>query len=488
MFTDWTFYQKPLHLNNISGTGMAGGDFSSGTTTPFVVLSESDGDTYTPKTTNYMDVYSGGSPFTFTQELVQRGAEVQEDTIRIAIIGTTPEDCVDKLQILRTSLTNQHLFGPQVLSIKREGQSSYTEWLIHSAIIQEENTYLGRDIKNNGYPVVFVSIVITRSPYGSDSEQYISYLTKNGSNNFALAYDLNYVLQYTTKFYGSYLNFTLDVNYQNMLGRPPSTFGPIALFSLVDDWITDVTPNFTGTLSAGATISYSNFIHPIYDTSNSDYPLQICVVTSATNNDVEMRISYGGYYTPYIRSVGTQINATNGTQRLFVLPPLNVKEIFSGASDYNIHYSLNIGIHLRNINRGGSTSFTIHKVLMYRTDNVLQIFPTTDWSSRTIGLANIKLYSFYDQISYPSQPLPKIKAHLTTYTSYVGPLDGIYYTQQVFSESLEVRGSSMIVKRPSGRLSISAILMEYNGTCPLGSTGLTNILVKYAPQYLAIKD
>ena len=72
MFADWNIYYKPLHLNNTTGIGIAGGNIADASTTPFVVLAEAAGDSYTPKTTNYMDVYSGGSPFTFTQELVQR--------------------------------------------------------------------------------------------------------------------------------------------------------------------------------------------------------------------------------------------------------------------------------------------------------------------------------------------------------------------------------------------------------------------------------
>lgn len=487
MFADWNVYYKPLHLNNITGIGTAGGDIADASTTPFVVLAEANGDSYTPKTTNYMDVYSGGSPFTFTQELVQRGAEVQEDSIRIAIIGNTPQDCVDKLQLLRNALTNQHLFGPQILSIKRAGQTKYSEWLIHGAVVQEETTYLGRDIQDNGYPVLYVTITITRSPYGSDefplyvSEQ--SY-TQNGVYAYATYDVLNY-----RELNGSFVNFYLNINYSNMLGRPPSTFGPIVLGTLIEDTKDIQFPVLAGTLAGGQqSVTVGSFNYAIKDTSNGNYPIQVIIIADVQSNEIEMRLLVNGYTTPYVRAVGTQLNSTNGTQRLFVLPPISVNTIFAGAKDYSIYYNVKIDVQLKNINRSSSRTYSLRRVTMCRTDNLVQIFPTTDWSARSISLANVNIYSMYDQIKYPSQSLPSIKAHLTTYNQYIGPLEAPYFLNNTFQESLDVRGVNIRMKQPYGPLQYIIYLMEYNGTAPIGNIAMSSVVIKYAPAYLSIKE
>jgi hypothetical protein len=488
MFADWNIYYKPLHLNNTTGTGSAGGDISSAIDTPFVMLSEADGNSYAPKATNYMDVYSGGSPFTFTQELVQRGAEVQEDTMRIAIIGTTNENCVEQLQLLRNALTNQHLFGPQILSIKRAGQTEYTEWLIHGAIIQEENTYLGRDIKNAGYPTLFVTITLTRSPYASDDfSLYTSELTY--TQNGVFASDTNYDVLTNKELYGAYVNFYLNIDYTNMLERPPLTFGPTVLATVIEDSKIIDTTSVSGTLTGGQqAVTVASYTYPIKDTTNSSYPIQMFVIADVQSNEVEMRLLVNGYTTPYVRAVGTQLNSTNGTRRLFVLPSISVNTIFAGAKDYSVYYKVKLDVQLKNINRSSSRTYTLQRVTMCRTDNLVQVFPTTDWSAKSISLANVNIYSFYDQLKYPSQSLPSIKAHLTRYSFYVGPLETNYFLNNYFEETLDIRGVNMRMKNQYGSLQYIIYIMEYNGTTPIGNTSMKNIVIKYAPAYLSIKE
>ena len=488
MFADWNIYYKPLHLNNTTGIGIAGGNIADASTTPFVVLAEAAGDSYTPKTTNYMDVYSGGAPFTFTQELVQRGAEVQEDSIRIAIIGNTPQDCVDNLQLLRNALTSQHLFGPQILSIKRLGQTEYSEWLIHGAVVQEETTYLGRDIQDNGYPVLYVTITITRSPYASDDfPLYVS--TQSYSQNGVFASDTNFDVLTNRELYGSFVNFYLNVNYANMLERPPTTFGPIVLGTVIEDTKSINSNVVSGTLLGGQqSITVASYNYPIKDTSNGSYPIQVFIIADVQSNEIEMRLLVNGYTTPYVRAVGTQLNSTNGTQRLFVLPPISVNTIFAGAKDYSVYYNIRIDVQLKNINRSSNRTYSLKRVTMCRTDNLVQIFPTTNWSGKSISLANVNIYSLYDQIKYPSQSLPSIKAHLTKYNQYIGPLEAPYYLNNTFEEALDIRGVNIRMKHQYGSLQYIIYLMEYNGTAPIGNISMSSVVIKYAPAYLSIKE
>jgi hypothetical protein len=488
MFADWNIYYKPLHLNNTTGTGSAGGDISSAIDTPFVVLSEADGNSYTPKTTNYMDVYSGGSPFTFTQELVQRGAEVQEDTIRIAIIGNTNEECVQQLQLLRTALTNQHLFGPQILSIKRASQETYTEWLIHGAVIQEENTYLGRDINNAGYPMLFVTITLTRSPYGSDDFSFYSSLVSYTTNG-SFGEDTEFNVLDNPELYGAYANFYITINYNNDLMSPPNTFGPVVLATVIED--TKIIDNtvVSGTLTAAQLATVDTVNYAIQNTTNGAYPIQMFVIADVQDNDIEMRLLMNGYATPFVRAVGTQLNSTNGVQRLFVLPSININSIFSGAKDYSIFYNVNIAIQMRNINVSSSRTYSIKRVTMCRTDNICQIFPTTNWSAKSISLANINVYSFYDQIEYPAQSLPSIKAHLTQYNSYLDPLGSLrYYLNNYISEVLDIRGVNFRLKNQYGNVQFILYALEYNGTVPIGLTGISSVRINYSPAYLSIKQ
>lgn len=487
MFADWNIYYKPLHLNNTTGVGIAGGDIAGASTTPFVVLAEADGNSYTPKTTNYMDVYSGGSPFTFTQELVQRGAEVQEDSIRIAIIGTTPQDCADKLQQLRTALTNQHLFGPQILSIKKLGQSQYTEWLIHGAVVQEETTYLGRDIQDNGYPSLFVTITITRSPYGSDSFPLYTY-TQNYPINAQFQSIPNTNVLDNPHLYGSFVNFYINL-YNPAQIYAPATLGSTVIATTIEDTKIVDTTAVSGSLAYNTQVVAKTVSYPITDTSNGNYPIQVFVIATVQSNDIEMRLNVGGYSTPYTRSIGTQLKPTtvSSTRRLFVLPAININNLFSGARDYGVFYNVDLSIELRHaVNIVANRTYTIHEVYVCRIDNIIQVFPTTVWNTKYYDRATMSVNSFYDQLNYPAQSLPFIKGQFTQYNN----ITTTYNNFSVFEETLEIRGTNMIVKKQYGDFSYIVFTTGYNGDSPDYNTqsALENVVVRFAPSYLSIKE
>jgi hypothetical protein len=475
MFITWGTYFKPLHLNNTSGMGIANGNISSATTTPIVVTAEADGRTYTPTATQLIDVYSGGAPFTLTQELVQRGAEIQEDTIEIAVIGSSPNNCMQIVQTIRNALAYQEYTGPQILRIKHSQQTTYTEWLIHSATIQEKPETLGRDLKNYKNPIVYLQLKITRSPYGSDS----SYKSSASIASFEYQDVPQQIINPSTSLLGSMVN--VDVNFY--IGSSTYKFGPTAISIVSNDTYSTTYSTTSGSIAAGATYTYSSTLsYNLRDNSNILTPLQIVIVmTSVQSNEIEMRASIKGYNTPYVRSVGTQINSSNGTNRLFVLPPIDVNNLFNGYPDYYIGFNLPIQIQLRNINRGAARTFQFAKISMYRSNQIIELFPTSDWTSRTEKNISYNLISFYNQIEFPAQPLPYLKGFISTSNTT---------ERYTFSEACEIRGTNLRVTEQSGALSFIAYFMD--STCSYYFYNVVDhpsiqVNFKFAPIYQSIK-
>lgn len=459
--------------------GIASGSVSNATTTPIVVTAESDGRTYTPNSTQFIDVYSGGSPFTLTQELVQRGAEIQEDEIELAVIGTSPNDCMEIVQIIRTALSYQEYTGPQILKIKYAEQTTYTEWLIHGAIIQEKPETLGRDLKNYKNPIVYLQIKLTRSPYGSDS----SYTSTASIDPLVFQGVPLQIINPTTSLLGSMVN--VDIDYDNT-SFPTYKLGPIAFGIASNDTFSATTTTTSGTITAGSTYTYASALtYNLRDNSNVVAPLQIAIVmASVQSNEIEIRATIKGYTTPYVRSVGTQINSSNGTNRLFMLPPIDITNIFSGYPDYYIGFNLPIQIQLRNINRASSRTFQFSQIFMYRSNQVIQLFPTSDWTSRTETYISYNLISFYNQIEFPAQPLPYLKAFITTTTRK---------ERYTFSEACEIRGTTLRVADQSGALNCFAYVMDSTCSYVVYNDALPNdypyikVSFTFAPIYQSIK-
>lgn len=450
MFSSWGTYYKPIHLNNTTGHGVVGGDLAYPDTTPIVSLAEADGSGYTPLSTQFIDVYSGGAPFTLTQELVQRGAEVQEDNINIAIVGSTMNACVEVAAKLRRALSMQEYAGFQILKIKRKGQTQYSEWFVQSAIIQEAPTYLGRDSLFTGYPTLYLNVKITRSPYasGSSTSQFDYHSPFVPRHKWGIIDIDTY-----PELIGSMVNFDLNLAYPHGDG---TTFGPVAVSFPVDDTITESTISESGTLAAGGTASFSGtYSYQITDTTNIRSPLSILLVGDVQSNEVEVRVNIQGYSTPYVRAVGTQVNSSNGTARVFQLPPINIANIFSGFPDYNTVFRIPLTFTLRNLNRGSTRTYSFTKMWMFRSDNNIQLFPATDWTSKTTGNFAYRVASYYDSVDNPAQPLPSMKAGVFQMQTFA--LDRGSYT---YSEAAEIRGTTIRVKNMNGNFNGFLVIMK----------------------------
>lgn len=456
----WGNYYQPLHLNNTSGMLNPGGDYTNPETTPIMVTTDAQGSGYTPMTTQFIDVYSGGSPFTLTQELVQRGAEVQEEEIQLAVCGNSMAEVLAVVRIIRQALSNQEYIGMQVLSVKKYGQSDYTEWFVQSAIIQETSTFLGRDLQRN-IPTIYLNIKITRSPYGANSSfsgytNYGSFL-RNTPSSFYGDGTFDIINISDNQFLiGALMNVDVVYNFDNCYGNSFVRFGPSVLSIITDDTYIFSTVSPSGTLAAGASATVLNFTYTVLDVQ-SDAPLIVAIVAFADFNEIEMRVSIQGYSTPFVRSVGTQIDNSNGLERLFVMPPLHIQDIFSGYTNYNTAVKIPISITIRNINRGSSRDYSFYKLFAYRAHNVVQMFPTTVWTSRTDKLyIQYRIASFYDQINTPAQPLPVIKGMVSTSNAATANLFN-------FEESVELRGSTLQIKQTSGIM--KGIIFNMNGAC-----------------------
>jgi hypothetical protein len=287
MYYNWGDYTKPLHLNNTTGKPSINGNISLAATTPFVVLSEANGNSYVPNSTLFMDVYSGGAPYTLTQELVQRGAEIQEDTLRVAVSASTFELAAQLVDTLRHALTEQEATGPQILKIKRQNQTTYTEWLIMGAKIQEDQSYFGRDALDTAYPTIYLTIKLARSPYGSESDTYLlsTEITAQiysgevytvGSPSIKIA---DYAM-----LYNSFVNVDFQYNFADAT-TGITNFGPL-VFSLVDDdtyYTSDVSA--TGTITAGSVATVGTYNYTIRNISDLTAPICIGIVASVDNSN-----------------------------------------------------------------------------------------------------------------------------------------------------------------------------------------------------------
>lgn len=493
MYFNWSDYTKPLHLNNTTGKPSINGDIGGATTTPFVVLSEANGNSYVPNSTQFMDVYSGGAPYTLTQELIQRGAEIQEDTLRVAVSAFTFELAAQLVDTLRHALTEQEATGPQILKIKRQNQTTYTEWLVVGAKIQEDQTYFSRDSLDTAYPTIYLAIKLARSPYGSESNPYI---TTDVSTAQIYCGEVFGIGSPTIKLsdypllYNSFVNVDFKYNFPNAT-TGITTLGPL-VFSIVDDdtYYTNDT-GATGTITAGGTATIGTYIYTIRNVS--DLTASVCIAFLATidNNDIEMRATIKGYSTPYVRSVGSHINATNGASRLFVLPSFDVQKIFAGIPDYDMTTNISITIEGRNINRGASRAYSTGRLNIWRSNNVMQLFPTTNWSARTDPYPNYRVISFYDQLQYPAQPLPNVKSIITTANKASG--SSLSNISMSFQEASEIRGTQLRITQKTGYIRFNAYWLNY--ACSFGYPArptsvidvLSNVRVSFAPIYQNIK-
>lgn len=453
MFASWGVYFQPIHLNNTSGMLNPDGDYSDPATTPIVALADAQGSGYTPMTTQFIDVYSGGAPFTLTQELVQRGVEVQEEELRIAICGNTMSSIMATVSKIRQAFSMQEYTGQQVLSIRRPNQTAYTNWFVQSALVQEDTTFLGRDVKNTGFPVVYLNIKMTRSPYGANSRSTDVSVIGNvipfyGESVFDIVN-----ISDNKHLIGSMINVDIDWD----LTSTSQKFGPNMIATLLDDYIVEQALSVSGTLTAGGTFTFtSRYFYSVRDIE-TNAPLIVSVLGDVQSNEIEMQASIQGYSTPYIRTVGTNINTSNGTARIFCMPPILVAQIFNGFSDYNIRYAIPITIRIRNLNRVSTRTYNFTKLWMFRADNLMQLFPTTNWTSRTETYIQYRVASFYDQVYNPAQPLPTSKA-MIAFSNEIG-----YDTRYVYSESCEMRGAALRVKQIYGMM--RGYIWNFTPTC-----------------------
>jgi hypothetical protein len=495
MYFNWGNYTIPLHLNNTTGFPVINGNYANATTTPFVVLSEANGNSYMPNSTMFMDVYSGGSPYTLTQELVQRGAEIQEDTLRIAVSASTFELAAQLVDTLRHALTEQEATGPQILKIKRQNQTTYTEWLIMGAKIQEDQSYFARDAIDTAYPTIYLAIKLARSPYGSEGKPYITAnVDLRGVYNTNL-FDLgNILIPNYPMLYNSFINLDFQYDFLNAtVGVGPATFGPL-VFSLVDDdtYYTDTTTT-TSVLAAGAAATLSTHTYTIRNVSDLTAPVCISAVLTNDSNYIEMRATINGYSTPYVRSIGTHINATSPTSRLYILPTIDVAKIFAGVPDYDMTTSIPISLQIRNINRTTVCNYTSEGVNIWRSNNVMQLYPTSNWSARTDNFVYYRVFSFYDQLEFPAQPLPNVKSIITTSEkTRLLDINTLNNISMSFEEASEIRGTQIRVTQKSGNLRMVVFACAYDGSLsfpayPAGDSALNWIRVSFAPIYQNIK-
>ena len=469
MYGSWSKYYAPMHINNTNGNPYTGNtntldvtNLFSSTTTHISVLSDGNGNTYMPRATNFIDVYSGGSPFTLTQELVQRGAEVQDDELRIVVSGKTRAVCYEVIKYLRLALTSQSYGMPAVISIKRPSDTTFTEWFVHSANIQEDNTTFGRDVKSP-LPSLYLRLKITRSPYGSDpAVSYASVITNIFNQSRFTVYDNSGTLFNL----GDMVN--IDFNFQ--LPVATSTIGPCIFNFITDDTFLQQSISASGTLAAGATATIGTYNYNVQDIDSIGCPLSIIVVGDVQSNEVEIRATIQGFSTPYVRSVGTQISSS-GTRRVFQLPPIDIQGIFAGMPNYDNSYQIPITITARNINRGSTRTYTFTSVTMFRSMNVVQMFPTVTGSliGSSTPAVQYRVASFYDNLNLPSQPLPSIKGVISTSVNYYfGTGIDLRYK---YNQAMEVRGTPIRMQKNDSILYGYVVFM--NANCEIDNNPVT---------------
>lgn len=121
-----------IHLVNSSGTPSAGGVATAAATTPFSIRHG-----YTIGSAEPQPLWSGGPPFRHGNSLIGQSYANIEERIPIAVLGSTHENAVARLQELKRALATTLYSTPPILVVQPTASSTAMYSEVCSARVQE---------------------------------------------------------------------------------------------------------------------------------------------------------------------------------------------------------------------------------------------------------------------------------------------------------------------------------------------------------------
>ena len=198
----WENKLAGLHLVNQNGTPIAGGNPASWYTSPFAI-----GEKWTPVVARAETVYSGGQPFSSGQRPLYSSYANVEDTIPIAIVGSSADNAAQLLQQLKRALMTATCSTPAIWQMRPGAATNYIFADVYEASVQETADE-GLTPIEGGYNIT-AEITLRRSPFFG-VEQLATLLSAQSFTNKPSANVVSLGSLYGDLVYeGQPLNFTI---------------------------------------------------------------------------------------------------------------------------------------------------------------------------------------------------------------------------------------------------------------------------------------
>jgi len=147
-----------IHLNNTTGTPVAGGAASGATTTPFVLQS----DTWSPRAATRRPIWAGGAPFRDGADLLLETFDNVAETVPIVVQGSSRDDAVAQLQTLKELLQQGGYSYPLSLAILPHSTTNTGYAEIYTGDVEEDPRVLGSERTSS---LIRATITWIRSPF-----------------------------------------------------------------------------------------------------------------------------------------------------------------------------------------------------------------------------------------------------------------------------------------------------------------------------------
>jgi hypothetical protein len=162
---------------HLAGKGVAwngsGTPWTSQATSPFKLsLNDKTGGIYTPQAALPVEVWRGGPPFRIGSDLAQRGYSLVDEVLGVQAYGTTHDNVVALLRMLRRALSQGMSSAPGVFAFQPDGAGQPAYFEILSASLQESPSFISEEGRSaaqlaaGAIAVARATISWRRSPFG----------------------------------------------------------------------------------------------------------------------------------------------------------------------------------------------------------------------------------------------------------------------------------------------------------------------------------
>lgn len=274
-----------IHLVNSNGSPTAGGAATAANTTPFAIR---QGWSLQPPTP--LPIWGGGPPFIAGRRLAYSSYDNVTERIPIAVLGSSHENAVTRLQELKQALATVSATTPAVFSVQPTGSSTAMTTDVYSAFVREQVEEESGFEAWEGKEELYAEILLTHAPFWanlSSGETVINAVSINnafsGSPDNIIAYsagsgDLIYE--------GQPLNMTLTnatgstlTNLDFYLGSIDSIISDATTQTVTTSSTTGASPGSGDTITVGSTLDPKQALK-----------MRLIALTSSVSANSEMRL------------------------------------------------------------------------------------------------------------------------------------------------------------------------------------------------------